>query len=149
VGLRKPLSVHAAVGFTPPYIHKDFKWINYIISQDYVFSILRNYRAIIPSMDKLALQSLISKISIATDEEYHLTKSDKLAILSAFHKCEKWLIALQNEGVISVSEQELEYLRDLADNVEGDISGKWSLDKPEYLAILITLQDYLNDIPCN
>ena len=104
---------------------------------------------IIRSMDKLALQSLISKISIATDEEYHLTKSDKLAILSAFHKCKKWLIALQNEGVISVSEQELEYLRDLADNVEGDISGKWSLDKPEYLAILITLQDYLNDIPCN
>ena len=100
-------------------------------------------------MDKSALQSLISKMSIATDEEYHLTKSDKLAILSAFHKCEKWLIALQNEGVISVSEQELEYLRDLADNVEGDISGKWSLDKPEYLAIIITLQDYLNDIPCN
>jgi len=100
-------------------------------------------------MDKLSLQSLISKISIATDEEYHLTKSDKLAILSAFHKCEKWLIALQSEGVIIISEQELEYLRDLADNVEGDISGKWSLDKPEYLAILITLQDYLNDIPCN
>ena len=100
-------------------------------------------------MDKLALQSLISKMSIATDEEYHLTKSDKLAILSAFQKCEKWLIALQNEGVTSISEQELEYLRDLADNVEGDISEKWSLDKPEYLAILITLQDYLNDIPCN
>ena len=100
-------------------------------------------------MDKLALQSLISKISIATDEEYHLTKSDKLAILSAFHKCEKWLIALQNEGVINISEQELEYLSDLADNVEGDINGKWSLDKPEYLAIIITLQDYLNDIPCN
>jgi len=100
-------------------------------------------------MDKLALQSLISKISIATDEEYHLTKSDKLAILSAFHKCKKWLIALQNEGVINISEQELEYLSDLADNVEGDINGKWSLDKPEYLAILITLQDYLNDIPCN
>lgn len=100
-------------------------------------------------MDKLSLQSLISKISIATDEEYHLTKSDKLAILSAFHKCEKWLIALQSEGVIIISEQELEYLRDLADNVEGDISGKWSLDKPEYLAIIITLQDYLNDIPCN
>ena len=100
-------------------------------------------------MDKLSLQSLISKISIATGEEYHLTESDKLAILSAFHKCEKWLIVLQGEGVISVSEQELEYLRDLADNVEGDISGEWSLDKPEYLAILITLQDYLNDIPCN
>ena len=100
-------------------------------------------------MDKSALQSLISKMSIATDEEYHLTKSDKLTILSAFQKCEKWLIALQNEGVINISEQELEYLRDLADNVEGDVSGKWSLDKPEYLAILITLQDYLNDIPCN
>ena len=100
-------------------------------------------------MDKSALQSLISKMSIAMGEKYYLTESDKLAILSAFHKCEKWLIALQNEGVISVSEQELEYLRDLADNVEGDISGKWSLDKPEYLAILITLQDYLNDIPCN
>ena len=100
-------------------------------------------------MDKLALQSLISKMSIATDEEYQITKSDKLAILSTFHKCEKWLIALQGEGVISVSEQELEYLRDLADNVEGDINGEWSLDKPEYLAILITLQDYLNDIPCN
>lgn len=100
-------------------------------------------------MDKSALQSLISKMSIAMDEEYHLTKSDKLAILSAFHKCEKWLIALQGEGVTNISEQELEYLRDLADNVEGDISGKWSLDKPEYLAILITLQDYLNDIPCN
>ena len=100
-------------------------------------------------MDKLSLQNLISKMSIATDEEYYLTESDKLAILSAFHKCEKWLIALQNEGIISISEQELEYLRDLADNVEGDISGKWSLDKPEYLAILITLQDYLNDIPCN
>jgi hypothetical protein len=89
-------------------------------------------------MDKLALQSLISKMSIATDEEYHLTKSDKLAILSA----------LQNEVVINISEQELEYLRDLADNVEGDINGKWSLDKPEYLAILITLEDYLNDIQC-
>lgn len=100
-------------------------------------------------MDKLDLQSLISKMSIAADEEYQLTNSDKLAILSAFHKCEKWLIALQSEGVIIISEQELEYLRDLADNVEGDISGKWSLDKPEYLAILITLQDYLNDIPCN
>ena len=100
-------------------------------------------------MDKLSLQSLISKMSIATDEEYYLTESDKLAILSAFHKCEKWLIALQGEGVTSISEQELEYLRDLADNVEGDISGKWSLDKPEYLAIIITLQDYLNDIPCN
>ena len=100
-------------------------------------------------MDKLALQSLISKMSIAADEEYQLTNSDKLAILSAFHKCEKWLIALQSEGVIIISEQELEYLRDLADNVEGDINGKWSLDKPEYLAILITLQDYLNDIPCN
>ena len=100
-------------------------------------------------MDKLALQSLISKISIATDEEYQLTKSDKLAILSAFHKWKKWLIALQNEGVINISEQELEYLSDLADNVEGDINGKWSLDKPEYLAIIITLQDYLNDIPCN
>ena len=100
-------------------------------------------------MDKLALQSLISKMSIATDEEYQITKSDKLAILSTFHKCEKWLIALQNEGVTSISEQELDYLRDLADNVEGDISGEWSLDKPEYLAILITLQDYLNDIPCN
>jgi len=100
-------------------------------------------------MDKLSLQSLISKMSIATDEDHQLTISDKLAILSAFHKCEKWLIALQNEGIISISEQELEYLRDLADNVEGDISGKWSLDKPEYLAILITLQDYLNDIPCN
>ena len=100
-------------------------------------------------MDKLALQSLISKMNIATDEEYQITKSDKLAILSAFHKCEKWLIALQNEGALNISEQELEYLRDLADNVEGDISGKWSLDKPEYLAILITLQDYLNDIPCN
>jgi len=100
-------------------------------------------------MDKLSLQSLISKMSIAADEEYQLTNSDKLAILSAFHKCEKWLIALQSEGVIIISEQELEYLRDLADNVEGDISGKWSLDKPEYLAILITLQDYLNDIPCN
>ena len=100
-------------------------------------------------MDKIALQNLIAKISIATGEEYHLTESDKLAILSAFHKCEKWLIALQNEGVTSISEQELDYLRDLADNVEGDISGEWSLDKPEYLAILITLQDYLNDIPCN
>ena len=100
-------------------------------------------------MDKLALQSLISKMSIAMGEKYHLTESDKLTILSAFHKCEKWLIALQGEGVTSISEQELEYLRDLADNVEGDISGKWSLDKPEYLAILITLQDYLNDIPCN
>jgi len=100
-------------------------------------------------MDKLALQSLISKMNIATDEEYQITKSDKLANLSAFHKCEKWLIALQNEGVTSISEQELDYLRDLADNVEGDISGEWSLDKPEYLAILITLQDYLNDIPCN
>ena len=100
-------------------------------------------------MDKLDLQSLISKMSIAADEEYQLTNSDKLAILSAFHKCEKWLIALQNEGALNISEQELEYLRDLADNVEGDISGKWSLDKPEYLAILITLQDYLNDIPCN
>ena len=100
-------------------------------------------------MDKSALQSLISKMSIAADEEYQLTNSDKLAILSAFHKCEKWLIALQNEGALNISEQELEYLRDLADNVEGDISGKWSLDKPEYLAILITLQDYLNDIPCN
>ena len=100
-------------------------------------------------MDKSALQSLISKMSIAADEEYHLTNSDKLAILSAFQKCEKWLIALQNEGALNISEQELEYLRDLADNVEGDISGKWSLDKPEYLAILITLQDYLNDIPCN
>ena len=100
-------------------------------------------------MDKLDLQSLISKMSIAADEEYQLTNSDKLAILSAFHKCEKWLIALQNEGALNISEQELEYLRDLADNVEGDINGKWSLDKPEYLAILITLQDYLNDIPCN
>ena len=100
-------------------------------------------------MDKSALQSLISKMSIAMGEKYHLTESDKLAILSAFHKCEKWLIALQGEGVTSISEQELEYLRDLADNVEGDINGKWSLDKPEYLAILITLQDYLNDIPCN
>jgi len=100
-------------------------------------------------MDKLAIQSLISKMSIATDEENQLTNSDKLAILSAFHKCEKWLIALQNEGIINISEQELEYLRDLADNVDGDINGKWSLDKPEYLAILITLQDYLNDIPCN
>ncbi len=100
-------------------------------------------------MDKLDLQSLISKMSIAADEEYYLTESDKLAILSAFHKCEKWLIALQSEGVINISEQELEYLRDLADNVKGDIDGKWSLDKPEYLAILITLQDYLNDIPCN
>ena len=83
-------------------------------------------------MDKLALQSLISKMSIATGEEYHLTESDKLAILSAFHKCEKWLIALQGEGVISVSEQELEYLRDLADNVEGDINCKyrdWETDR--------------------
>ena len=30
-------------------------------------------------MDKLSLQSLISKISIATDEEYHLTEADRLA----------------------------------------------------------------------
>ena len=119
------------------------------VNRHILLYILNKRHAIILSMDKIALQNLIAKINIATGEEYHLTKSDKLAILSAFHKCEKWLIALQNEGVISVSEQELEYLRDLADNVEGDISGKWSLDKPEYLAILITLQDYLNDIPCN
>jgi len=51
-------------------------------------------------MDKLSLQSLISKISIATGEEYHLTESDKLAILSAFHKCEKWLIAPHYVGMI-------------------------------------------------
>ena len=100
-------------------------------------------------MDKIALQNLISKINFTTDEEYQLTTSDKVAILSAFRKCEKWLIALQSEGIVNMSEQELEYLRDLADNVKGDIDGKWSLDKPEYLAILITLQDYLNDIPCN
>ena len=99
-------------------------------------------------MDKLALQSLISKMSIATGEDHQLTISDKLAVLSAFRKCEKWLIALQSEGIVNISEQELEYLRDLADNVEGDISGEWNLDKPEYLAILITLEDYLNDIQC-
>ena len=72
-------------------------------------------------MDKLSLQNLISKMSIATDEEYYLTESDKLAILSAFHKCEKWLIALQGEGVTSISEQRSEERR-----VGKECRSRWS-----------------------
>ena len=119
------------------------------VNRHILLYILNKRHAIILSMDKIALQNLIAKINIATDEDHQLTISDKLAVLSAFRKCEKWLIELQSEGIVNISEQELEYLRDLADNVGGDIDGKWNLDKPEYLAIIITLQDYLNDIPCN